>query len=222
MSVSIIIPTYHRKKFEKLIEYNINLQTYFNILEVIILDDGNDEPLCIRTKYPIHYYTIPRCSIGTKRNIGVQVAQGHYIAFMDTDDFYMPDYIAHSIFEMESNNKSIAGCADMNVYDFTHFYKQRCIFLHYLNEATMVFKKSVFTSLTDANSNEAVSFLLTNIDKIIETNIDKIMCCVSHTTNTIPKEPWCTDKYKIKSVENGFNPFIQYTNHCKILSTLNV
>jgi hypothetical protein len=110
----------------------------------------------------------------------------------------------------------------MNVYDFTHFYKQRCIFLHYLNEATMVFKKSVFTSLTDANSNEAVSFLLTNIDKIIETNIDKIMCCVSHTTNTIPKEPWCTDKYKIKSVENGFNPFIQYTNHCKILSTLNV
>jgi len=210
MSVSIIIPTYHRKKFEKLIEYNINLQTYFNILEVIILDDGNDEPLCIKTKYPIHYYTIPRCSIGTKRNIGVQVAQGHYIAFMDTDDFYMPDYIAHSIFEMESNNKSIAGCADMNVYDFTHFYKQRCIFLHYLNEATMVFKKSVFSSFSDANSNEAVSFLLTNIDKIIETNIDKIMCCVSHTTNTIPKEPWCTDKYKIKSVEMALTPLSIY------------
>jgi glycosyltransferase involved in cell wall biosynthesis len=215
MSCSIIIPTYHRKKFEKLIEYNLQLQTYYNIIEVIILDDGDDEPLCIKTKYPIRYYRVARCSIGAKRNQGVQVAHGHYIAFMDTDDFYTPDYIAHSIFEMEFHNKSIAGSADMNVYDFTHFYKQRCIFLHYLNEATLVFKKSVFTSFSDANSNEALPFLGSQIEKIIETDIDKIMCCVSHGGNTIPKEPWCTDKYRIK-------PLIQYSNHTALLSTLNL
>jgi len=68
MSCSIIIPTYHRKKFEKLIEYNLQLQTYYNIIEVIILDDGDDEPLCIKTKYPILYYRVARCSIGAKRN----------------------------------------------------------------------------------------------------------------------------------------------------------
>ena len=40
-SVSIIIPTYNRKKFEKLIEYNINSQDYSNIKEIIILDDSD-------------------------------------------------------------------------------------------------------------------------------------------------------------------------------------
>ena len=61
MSVSICIPTYNRKKFEKLIQHNNKIQTYYVI---IILDDGDDEPSCIKTKYPIRYYNIPRCCIG--------------------------------------------------------------------------------------------------------------------------------------------------------------
>jgi len=64
MSVSIVVPTYNRKRFEKLLTHNINTQTYFNIVEVIVLDDGDDEPLCIKTKYPVHTYRVSRCSIG--------------------------------------------------------------------------------------------------------------------------------------------------------------
>lgn len=41
-SVSIVIPTYNRKKFEKLIEYNINIQDYTNIKEIIIIDDSEN------------------------------------------------------------------------------------------------------------------------------------------------------------------------------------
>ena len=56
MSVSIIIPTYNRKKFEKLIEYNINCQDYPNIVEVVIADDGDEsEALELNIKYPIKY-----------------------------------------------------------------------------------------------------------------------------------------------------------------------
>jgi glycosyltransferase involved in cell wall biosynthesis len=217
MSVSIVIPTYNRKIFETLLEHNINSQTYYNIKEIIILDDSDkDRPLCIRTLIPIRYYTVPRCTIGMKRNMGVKLAHGEYIAFMDDDDFYHPDYIAHSIFEMEYNNKSIAGSADMYMYNKEHkWFKQRCFFIHYLNEATMVFKKSAWTGFGDTNSNEAVPFLEKNIGNIIETKIENLMCCVAHDNNTISKRAWFSDIYKAE-------PLPQYSKHIEILSSLNI
>lgn len=228
MSVTICIPTYNRKVFEKLIEHNINIQTYFNIKEIIIVDDGDDEPLCIRTRYPIRYIRVQRCTIGDKRNLMCQLTTTDYIAFMDTDDFYDPDYISYSIFEMESNNKSIAGSADMIMFS-GDFYKQQCMFLHMLNEATLVFKKSVWLGgsspkgrcgnvvsvFNSTNSNEAIPFLINKLNHIIETNIDRVMCCVSHKENTICKKVWIKEEYKCK-------PLTQYTTHQKILSQLNV
>ena len=215
MSVTICIPTYNRKKFEKLIEHNINTQTYFNIREIIILDDSDiDDPLCIRTKYPIRYYRVPRCSIGNKRNALVQLTNTDYIAFMDTDDFYS-DYIAYSIFEMESNDKSIAGSADMIVVEGCTFYKQRCMFLHMLNEATLVFKKSLNPQFASSNSNEAVPFLQQHLGDIIETNIDRVMCCIAHDSNTIPKTLWIKEQFKTEALT-------QYEKHIEIYSKCNV
>jgi len=188
---------------------------YYNIKEIIILDDGDDEPLCIKTKYPIRYYNVPRCSIGDKRNMLVSLSQCDYIAFMDTDDMYDKDYIGYSIFEMEKNDKSIAGSADMNVYCNNQFYKQRCLFLHYLNEATLVFKKSIWSPFNKTNSNEAVPFLEKHLGNIIETNIDRLMCCIPHDHNTIPKQQCLVDQYKTK-------PLPQYSKHIELLSSINV
>jgi len=216
MSVSIVVPTYNRRRFERLLEHNINSQTYYNIKEILILDDSDkDRPLCIRTLIPIRYYTVPRCTIGMKRNMGVKLAHGDYIAFMDDDDFYDPNYISHSIFQLLYEDKSIAGSADMNMYHKGEWFKQRCCFIFMLNEATLVFKKSVWTGFGNTNSNEGVPFLEKNIGNIIETNIDNVMCCVAHDKNTISKKAWLCDTYKSQSLP-------QYSKHIEILSSLNV
>tara|TARA_B110000977_G_scaffold165294_1_gene212375 strand:+ start:546 stop:1214 length:669 start_codon:yes stop_codon:yes gene_type:complete len=216
-SVSIVIPTYNRKKFEKLIEYNINSQDYSNIKEIIILDDSDkDDPLCIKTLYPIKYLRVPRVSIGEKRNYGVKVASSKYICMMDTDDFYNPEYISKSIFNLIKEDKNISGSADMIVYDKIAYYKQRCMFLYMLNEATLVFKKTNNINFNNNSSNEAVPWLIENIPNIIETEIDDIMCCISHNENTICKKAWCSPKY------NYIDLNIKYENHLKILSTIRI
>lgn len=213
-SVSIVIPTYNRKKFEKLIEYNINSQTYYNIIEIIILDDSDvDEPLTIKTNYPIRYYRVQRVTIGQKRSYGVELANGKYIAFMDTDDFYKPDYISKSIFNLIKYDKTISGSADMIVYDKIGYYKQSCMFLHMLNEATLVFKKNKIL-FNNSSSNEAVPWLINNINEIYETSIDDIMCCISHSHNTINKTMWCISTYEYKDLSS------QYENQLKILSNI--
>jgi len=145
----------------------------------------------------------------------VQLATGKYLANMDTDDMYDKDYIAHSIFEMETNDKSIAGSADMNVYCDGMFYKQRCMFLHMLNEATLVFKRDLHYKFASTNSNEAVPFLQQHLGNIVETNIDRVMCCISHDGNTIPKTQWLKDQFKTE-------PLTQYEKHMEIISSINV
>jgi glycosyltransferase involved in cell wall biosynthesis len=105
MSVSIIIPTYNRKKFEKLIEYNINCQDYPNIVEIIIADDGDkEEALELNVKYPIKYIKCPRMTIGKKRNLLAANCKSEYIAHMDTDDIYFSTYISHSLEVLTKKN----------------------------------------------------------------------------------------------------------------------
>ena len=215
--VSIIIPTYNRKKFEKLIEYNILIQTYPYIKEIIIGDDGDDEPICLRIPYPIHYHRLPRLSIGQKRNYLISKATGKYIINMDTDDFYSKEYISTSIFTLIDNDKECCGSADMLIFNGTDYYKQSCMFLYLLNEATICMTRAMWETTNGyaiQNSSEGADLIKSNIKKVCETK-EMLMCCVGHKSNTIDKSIWYKDIYK--SETNN-----EYINHIKIISTLNI
>lgn len=197
MSVSIVIPTYNRQKFEKVISYNILCQTYPFIKEIIIADDGlESERLEINCPYPIIYHNIKRCSIGYKRNYLNKVATSDYIVHMDTDDFYHPDYISTSIYNLIKSGKSVSGSADMIMKQENNYYEQRCLYLDLLNEATLVYTKEYASThfFENANSSEGRSFL-SELKHIIETDINKIMVCIVHDGNTVNKNAWLTDKY---------------------------
>ena len=143
MSCSIIIPTYNRKKFEKLIEYNIKCQTYSNILEIIIADDSDDELLELNIPYPINYIKCARMTIGQKRNLLASKCKGFYIAHMDTDDIYLPSYIEHSICMLENQKKDAIGTSDMMfIYPDGKTGSMRNPLLSMANEATLVYKKT--------------------------------------------------------------------------------
>lgn len=216
-TVDILIPTYNRKKFEELINHNINIQDYPFIKNIIIADDGDDEKLNINSKqFNVLYYIVPRMTIGTKRNFLLDKTVSRYAVFMDTDDFYNPEYISTSIFNLINSDKSISGSADMNMYAKEAYYRLNCLYIHALNEATIVIDthKTKFR-FDDKQTSEGLSALQNNIKEIVETDINKIMCCISHKSNTVSKESVIQSKYQIADLTG-------YEEHLKILSSINI
>ena len=100
--VSIIIPVYNAELFiDKCIESIIN-QTYKN-LEIILINDGSsDRSGEICNNYALSDNRIQVIEIKNKgasfaRNVGINLATGNYIMFVDSDDWIEKDMIENMI-----------------------------------------------------------------------------------------------------------------------------
>ena len=93
--VSVIIPTYNHANFlSKTLKSVIN-QTYSN-WEAIVIDnhskDNTDEVVAKFKDSRIILYKIKNNGIIAKsRNLGIEHANGKWIAFLDADDWWYPD-----------------------------------------------------------------------------------------------------------------------------------
>jgi glycosyltransferase involved in cell wall biosynthesis len=78
--------------------------------ELLILDDG---PIDLSSRLPadsrIRYLRTPVESIGAKRNRGVQLARGRYIAHWDDDDWYAPTRLATQLAPLIDGSADICG-----------------------------------------------------------------------------------------------------------------
>jgi len=216
--VTIIVPTYNRNAFSKLLVHNINCQTYKAIKEVIVADDGDEALDMTGCKYPVKYFKMNRISLGVKRNFLKDCVKSGYVACFDTDDFYHPNHIENAMTQLAMSGKSVAGSADMLIYNREKgCFRQCCMWIDYLNEATLVFKSSYKSRFGSSGSSEGVAFLKEYTGEIIELKIDDVMICVAHTTNTVAKEKWLDEKYA-----TSFKILDPYRLHLELLSPVNI
>lgn len=113
--VSIITPMYNGENFIAECIESVQAQDYKD-WEMIIVDDcspdngrGADIAQQFADKDPrIHVIrsTINHGSSGT-RNIALQSAKGRYIAFLDSDDIWHPDFLSKQLKFMRDNDASI-------------------------------------------------------------------------------------------------------------------
>ncbi len=92
MLISIIIPVYNTpiNDFQKCL--SSILEQKYSEIEIIIIDDGSDKELsklyvtlCSKDKrVSYHYFT--NHGVSYARNRGVEIAQGEYVTFVDSDD----------------------------------------------------------------------------------------------------------------------------------------
>jgi len=116
--VSVVIPTYNRGKLIERAVQSVLAQTYQD-LEVIIVDDGStdDTPRVVAALAEedrrIHYLR-HETNRGAQaaRNTGIWAAGGEYVAFLDSDDEWLPDKLATQMaaFEQGPPNLGVVHC----------------------------------------------------------------------------------------------------------------
>ena len=109
--LSIIVPVYNTAKQLRRCLDSIVPQLN-NKVEVILVNDGStDNSKDIICDYIDHYnqfrlYDKPNEGVSASRNIGLKVASGKYVTFLDSDDYVEPDYmhkIMGNIHKMEQD-----------------------------------------------------------------------------------------------------------------------
>src|SRR5690554_2314431 len=101
--VSVIVPVYNRAHLVKETIDSILSQTYKPV-EIILINDGStDNSLSVlknyERKFPEQVRIIDQENQGqiVARNNGIGIAQGEYIAFLDSDDVWIDDKLERQI-----------------------------------------------------------------------------------------------------------------------------
>jgi glycosyltransferase involved in cell wall biosynthesis len=215
--VSVLTPTYNRRKFLPSIIECYKSQTYpKDRMEWIILDDGED---CVKDVFDEAAKTIPniryirhdtKMLIGAKRNILNKEAKGDIMVAMDDDDYYPADRVAHCVTKLQSNQKiELAGSSEIYMYftDNKTIYRFGPYFERHATNGTMAWKKSYGkTHLYDETVTHAEerSFLDDYKHAMVQLDPFKTMLVISHNNNTF-------DKRKIRETTED-NKLVKKTN----------
>ena len=108
--VSIIMPLYNCETYVLASIESVSSQTYKN-WELIIVDDcSTDNSFSVSEEYiqdepRIKLYQMNKNSgVATVRNHAIDLAQGDFIAFLDSDDIWLPSKLEKQITFMETEN----------------------------------------------------------------------------------------------------------------------
>lgn len=113
--VSIIVPIYNTERYLSKCLESIRTQTYPNI-EVIMVDDGStDGSKSVASSYSeadnrFRLFSQENAGVSAARNHGLDVAEGEYILFVDSDDWLEPQMIEKLVYNMIEYSTDISSC----------------------------------------------------------------------------------------------------------------
>lgn len=123
MKLSIIVPVYNAEKYlEKCLDSLVN-QT-MDDYEVILVNDGSkDSSQSIIDSYVNQYpeliraVTVENGGQGRARNIGIDMARGAYIGFVDSDDWVASDMFEKLYTAVVEDDADMAVCDTVQCFD---------------------------------------------------------------------------------------------------------
>jgi glycosyltransferase involved in cell wall biosynthesis len=192
--VSIITPTYNRRKFIPNLIKCIEAQTHKEF-EWIILDDGDDKIGDLVKHLPyVNYQSLgKKISLGEKRNKACDLARGSFLIFFDDDDFHFPTRIQHSLEVLKANPEAfIVGSSKMFIYykKMDALYTTKDFNSQHATAGTFCFRKALL-NLTKfenkAERSEERYFLKDYTIKMAQLDFNQTIIINAHDSNTFDK-----------------------------------
>jgi glycosyltransferase involved in cell wall biosynthesis len=109
--VSVIIPLYNGALLIGRCLASVFNQSADVDLEVIVIDDGStDNGVEVVRAFGEEVNVIQQQNSGpaSARNRGIDAASGKYLAFLDADDYWLPDFLNETVQFLEKNTEAIA------------------------------------------------------------------------------------------------------------------
>ena len=117
--VSAVIPTYNRTSQTEAAVESVLAQTYPNV-EVIVVDDGSKDGSGAIVEQFVHqkvsaghrvfFFAQPNQGASAARNTGIANAHGEYVAFLDSDDVWLPEKVEWQLKALEQFNDQCCAC----------------------------------------------------------------------------------------------------------------
>lgn len=114
--VTVVLPTWNRAPTLRRAVGSVQAQSFAG-WELLVLDDGSDDDtaqvLAGLTAYDerVVHVPLPRGGVCRARNEGIMRARGEYVAFLDSDNEWTPDYLATMVAALETHDWPAAHAA---------------------------------------------------------------------------------------------------------------
>lgn len=144
MKLSIIVPIYKVEQYLcKCVDSLINQDLPSMVYEIILVDDGSPDrcgEIC--DEYAASHSNIKvihreNGGLSAARNSGLDMAQGQYVQFVDSDDYLEPNVLGKLVRKMEEDRLDILRFNYQNVnekYEVFEPYKVNKVFVDYKDE----------------------------------------------------------------------------------------
>ena len=234
MLASVIMPYYRKKNYFKEAYYSALNQNIKNIEIIIIYDDRNHSELnfiknIIKNKKNTQLIINKKqLGVGVSRNVGINIAKGKYICFLDCDDVWKRNKLSCQIKFMEKNfldftHTSYSVINENGKLLYSLKAKKEIMYKNLILScdvalSTVVMKKDIFKNYKFTKITTKEDYLLwlqlsKNNIKII--GIDKIFTYWRKVSNSLSSDIW-------RKIIDAFKIYYIYEKKSFVMSIINV
>jgi len=238
MKVSVIIPCFNRESVLSRALDSVLAQSWFgggklvdgqladeNVLDLIIVDDGSTDGTArlIAEHYPdAHFIRQNNKGVSAARNTGLAAATGDWVAFLDSDDEWLPHKLSKQFAQLESTGLQICHAEEIwvrNGVRVNQMNKHRkhggwifeyCLPLCVMSPSSVMMHRSVFDNvgLFDESLPACEDYdLWLRLAARYEVAFVSEPCIVKYGghADQLSRQYWGMDRFRVIALENILN-----------------